>query len=246
MEFGTGPETAAGATRAMVLATRDVRLAARLGELARHAALDVVAPDGATGSPMVAIVDAAIVDATIVDVAIVDLDQADGLETVRAWRRRWPEALLAGYLSAPDRDRWVAAQRAGCDVVTNRGALVPLLRERLNEIGPGRPRRFPLFEAADVAGRLGIVYRCDDTPVGPITVVRAAGRLCAVADRCPHAGAVLSSGSVDGAVLTCPGHGSQFDVTTGERVRGPADDAVSSFQLVEERGQVFLVLPILS
>lgn len=210
----------------MVLATGDPRLVARLGQLAREAALTVVGQDDVPQQPVV---------------AIVDLDRGDGLDTVRGWRDRWPETLLVGHLGVPDRDRWVAAQRAGCDLVANRGALVPRLRERLDKLSESRPRRYPLFEAADAAGRLGVVFRTDDTPVGPVAVYRAAGRLCAVSDRCPHAGQALSVGSVDGIVVTCPGHGSQFDVRTGERLRGPADDDIATFQLVEEGGQVFLL-----
>lgn len=215
----------------MVLATDDPRLVARLGQVAQQAGLTIAGPDEANQQPVV---------------TIVDLDRGDGIDTVRAWRERWPEALVAGYLGVPDRDRWIAAQRAGCDLVANRGALVPRLRERLDELGRTQPRRYPLFEAADAAGRLGVVFRSDDTPVGPVTVVRAGGRLCAVADRCPHAGLALSGGSIDGAVVTCPGHGSQFDVRTGERLRGPADHDIATFQLVEQGGQVFLVLAALA
>ena len=224
----------------MVIVTDDLGLLARIDRVAREASLTVVSTEPASHQPLV---------------AIVDLGRPEALDTVRQWRRWWPEALLVGFLSQPDRDRWVAAQRAGCDLVVNRGALPLRLREYLAMLrgsavadGPGRARqrRYPLLEAAEVAGRLGIVHRSEDTPVGPLCVVRADGRLRAIADRCPHAGASLSGGTLDGAVLTCPRHGSQFDVTTGERVRGPADEDLATFHLVEEGGQVFLVLPALT
>jgi hypothetical protein len=41
---------------------------------------------------------------------------------------------------------------------------------------------------------------------------RAGGRLYAVDDVCSHAGALLSRGQVDGCVVTCPLHGSRFDL----------------------------------
>jgi hypothetical protein len=92
----------------------------------------------------------------------------------------------------------VAAQPAGCDLVTNRGALIPRLRDRLARQADQRGRRFPLCEAADAAGRLGLVFRADDTPVGPLAVYQVAGRLYAIAERCPHAGATLSGGEASG------------------------------------------------
>ena len=41
-----------------------------------------------------------------------------------------------------------------------------------------------------------------------------------VADnRCPHLNGVLSQGRLDGSVVTCPRHGSRFDLTDGRVVR---------------------------
>ena len=39
---------------------------------------------------------------------------------------------------------------------------------------------------------------------------------------CPHLGGPLDAGERDGDVVTCPWHGSQFDVCTGDVVAGPA------------------------
>jgi 3-phenylpropionate/trans-cinnamate dioxygenase ferredoxin subunit len=43
----------------------------------------------------------------------------------------------------------------------------------------------------------------------------------AVANKCTHAGGSLSKGVLEGGIVTCPRHGAQFNVTTGEAV-GPA------------------------
>jgi nitrite reductase/ring-hydroxylating ferredoxin subunit len=174
---------------------------------------------------------------------VVDLERTGALEEVAVMRARLPDALLAGYLGRPDRELWLQAEQAGCDLVANRGALVATLRRRLAD--PHRParRRVPLFPAADVAGRLGLVHRDPESPVGPLAVYHVKGRLHAIEDRCPHAGAVLSEGELEGLVLTCPRHGSQFDVCRGERVRGPADIGLQTFSLLEEGGQVYLLLP---
>jgi 3-phenylpropionate/trans-cinnamate dioxygenase ferredoxin subunit len=38
-------------------------------------------------------------------------------------------------------------------------------------------------------------------------------------NRCPHFGARLSEGKLEGAVVTCPRHGSQFDLRDGRVIR---------------------------
>lgn len=218
----------------LILSTDDLLIVRRVRQLAAANALAVsdAGGDGDAAQPVV---------------AVIDLGRPQALEQLRDWRARWPDALLAAFVSEPDRDRWLAAQRAGCDLVVNRGALLPRLRDWLSRRAAAghqpAARRFPLLDAADVAGRLGLVHATDDTPVGPLAVYQVAGHLYGVADRCPHAGAVLSGGEVEAGVVTCPAHGSRFDVRTGERVRGPADAGITCYRLVQEGGQVFLVLP---
>jgi nitrite reductase/ring-hydroxylating ferredoxin subunit len=184
-------------------------------------------------------------------VVVVDLDGPGAADVLAELRGRFPEALIAGHLGFPDRERWLAAERAGCDMVANRGALAVALRKRL-AAGPSRGRRHPVMAASDVAGRLGVVHRDPDGPpgvrgapgnTGPFALYHVGNGLFACADRCPHAGAVLSEGELEGAVVTCPRHGSQFDVRTGERLRGPADDSLATFPVLEEGGQIYLLLP---
>lgn len=172
---------------------------------------------------------------------VVDLDAPDALESVRAVRRLDPLVPLAAFLLQPDKAAWLAAQRAGADLVANRGSAIPRLRQLL--AAAPEERRYPILDAADVAGRLGLVRGDISTPVGPVALYQINGRLCVVGDRCPHAGAVLSGGELTAAVLTCPGHGSQFDVTSGQRLRGPADDHLITHRVMTEGGQVWLVLP---
>lgn len=44
----------------------------------------------------------------------------------------------------------------------------------------------------------------------------------ALADRCSHRGGPLSEGTLDESCVTCPWHGSRFDLETGVPTRGPA------------------------
>lgn len=174
-------------------------------------------------------------------VVVVDLDAPGAADLLTDLRGMYPEALIAGHLGFPDRERWLAAERAGCDVVANRGALSTALRTRLAD-GARRGRRHPLMAASDVAGRLGVVCRDADTPAGRIALYHVGNQVYACQDRCPHAGAVLSEGEVEGGVVTCPRHGSQFDVRTGERVRGPADTGLDTFPVLEDGGVVYVLL----
>lgn len=41
----------------------------------------------------------------------------------------------------------------------------------------------------------------------------------AIDNKCPHMGGSLSEGTLDGTQITCPRHGSVFDVTTGKVVQ---------------------------
>jgi nitrite reductase/ring-hydroxylating ferredoxin subunit len=175
-------------------------------------------------------------------VVVMDLDAPGALDALSDLRHRWPEALVAGHIGLPDRERWLAAERAGCDVVANRGALAAALRKRLAAGAPRRGRRVPLFALADAAGRLGCVHR---EPAGtvdePLAVYHVGSRFHACADRCPHAGGTLSEGELERGVVTCPRHGSQFDVTTGQRLRGPADTDVATYPTIEDGGQLYLL-----
>lgn len=52
-----------------------------------------------------------------------------------------------------------------------------------------------------------------------VLVVKSGGRFYAVAARCSHMGGRLAQGKLEGTVVTCPLHGSQFDITDGHVVR---------------------------
>jgi 3-phenylpropionate/trans-cinnamate dioxygenase ferredoxin subunit len=52
-----------------------------------------------------------------------------------------------------------------------------------------------------------------------ILLARIKGKYYATSGRCPHFGGNLSRGNLEGTVVTCPLHSSQFDLTDGHVVR---------------------------
>ena len=61
-----------------------------------------------------------------------------------------------------------------------------------------------------------------------IALFNVDGKIHAMDDLCPHAGAPLSDGRLNGCVVTCPWHGWDFDVTNG-RMPGQAEDCLKVY-----------------
>jgi nitrite reductase/ring-hydroxylating ferredoxin subunit len=91
------------------------------------------------------------------------------------------------------------------------------------------------------------VGKAKDVVAGQMRVFDVSGTKVAVAsmdghqlyafdDTCTHAGCSLAAGELDGTTVTCPCHDSQFDVTSGAVIRGPARMPVRS-RLVEVQGE---------
>jgi 3-phenylpropionate/trans-cinnamate dioxygenase ferredoxin subunit len=52
-----------------------------------------------------------------------------------------------------------------------------------------------------------------------LLLAHVGGRYYATDGRCPHMGGELSHGKLEGTIVTCPRHGSQFDLATGKVLR---------------------------
>jgi nitrite reductase/ring-hydroxylating ferredoxin subunit len=74
----------------------------------------------------------------------------------------------------------------------------------------------------------------------PVAIYNVGGTFYATQEICTHAGGPLSQGELEGKVITCPWHGSCFDVTNGAVVCGPATKALKTYRVVVagEIGQV--------
>jgi nitrite reductase/ring-hydroxylating ferredoxin subunit len=96
------------------------------------------------------------------------------------------------------------------------------------------------------------LVRCDElvegqlhpVQVGPrrVVLLRLPDGVAAFDGACPHRGAELARGSLDGAILTCCWHGWRFDARTGAGISNP-HGRLRMFPVREEEGRVFVSLP---
>jgi len=68
--------------------------------------------------------------------------------------------------------------------------------------------------------------------VGDVAVFNVDGNFCATQSKCPHRQGPLNEGPLEGSTVTCPWHGSQFDVCTGAVLRGPAHEPLRTYHVV--------------
>jgi nitrite reductase/ring-hydroxylating ferredoxin subunit len=73
-----------------------------------------------------------------------------------------------------------------------------------------------------------------------VLVINLNGQFLCLAGRCTHAGAPLAEGRLDEEVLTCPWHGSQFKITDGSVVRGPAEKPLKVYSTVVRDNFLFI------
>jgi len=176
-------------------------------------------------------------------VIVLELEQKGAIDAIASWKSRWPECMIAGAIKMPIQELWHAAVAAGADLVSNWGALPNQLARKLETWRAGETL---VKKAARLKLMLnerkgdGLVGRLPDAPDGPIVVFRLGEKLCAFRDVCPHDGASLADGELDGKVVTCSRHGSQFNVCSGSRLRGPADYPIRTYRVVSEEGEVFV------
>jgi nitrite reductase/ring-hydroxylating ferredoxin subunit len=96
------------------------------------------------------------------------------------------------------------------------------------------------------------VARTEDIPPGTgrtidvngvwIALFNVNGSFFAVDNTCPHAGGPIGEGKLAGDIVTCPWHGWQFNVRTGERDGNP-NFTVGCFAVRVQDGHVQITLP---
>jgi nitrite reductase/ring-hydroxylating ferredoxin subunit/uncharacterized membrane protein len=72
----------------------------------------------------------------------------------------------------------------------------------------------------------------------PVMLLRHREHLHGLHDWCSHRGCSLAGGKIDEHIVTCPCHGSQFDIQDGSVQRGPATTAQPVFDVRERDGSI--------
>lgn len=71
-----------------------------------------------------------------------------------------------------------------------------------------------------------------------IALFRTEGEFYAIGNECTHTGGPLGEGDLNGTTVTCPWHGSQFDITSGEVLEPPAVDSEPEYEVRIEGDEV--------
>jgi nitrite reductase/ring-hydroxylating ferredoxin subunit/uncharacterized membrane protein len=72
----------------------------------------------------------------------------------------------------------------------------------------------------------------------PVLLLREGGEIHALANRCTHRGGPLHEGEIADGRVTCPWHGSKFDLRTGSVERGPASSPQPAYEARAANGTI--------
>jgi nitrite reductase/ring-hydroxylating ferredoxin subunit len=103
-----------------------------------------------------------------------------------------------------------------------------------------------------MSGLLGAL-KISEVPVGTMKLIKVEdaevvvanidGRFCAFGNVCSHEGGPLAEGELEGNVVTCPWHFTQFDVFTGAVVDGVTDEPIPVYAVRVEGDEVRVEAP---
>ncbi len=106
-------------------------------------------------------------------------------------------------------------------------------KRRMRERGAETPSREAADEFVSVARAEDLgeaAMRAFDVRDTKIAIANVGGAFHAFDDTCTHAGCSLAEGDLEETTVTCRCHGSQFDVSSGAVLRGPAREPVETHE----------------
>lgn len=97
------------------------------------------------------------------------------------------------------------------------------------------PQRHTVTPLADLPPGTGKAF----TVAGhELALFNADGRVFAIDNICPHDGAPLAEGSLEGTTITCPWHAAEFDLTSGKVLTPPAVEDIHSYPVFVNAGTI--------
>ncbi|GAB3554926.1 non-heme iron oxygenase ferredoxin subunit [Arthrobacter tumbae] len=100
------------------------------------------------------------------------------------------------------------------------------------------PRGELVCNVNDIEVKQALRILIDDYPVA--VVKDSDGGIHAIGDTCSHADISLAEGDVEGCRIECWGHGSQFDLRSGQPLQLPAYEPVPVFALEIHGDEVYV------
>ena len=64
-----------------------------------------------------------------------------------------------------------------------------------------------------------------------LLIANVNGKYYSVCSICPHRKGPLQEGELNGNNVTCPWHGSEFDITSGKVTKGPATENIKKYEV---------------
>ena len=101
------------------------------------------------------------------------------------------------------------------------------------------PKNVKIAQTGDLSPGQGKVCEVEGQT---IALFNMDGAFYAIENTCTHVGGPLGEGAMVGDQVTCPWHGAQFNVTSGEVVGPPARSDVKSFVVTVEGSDVLIEL----
>ncbi len=71
---------------------------------------------------------------------------------------------------------------------------------------------------------------CAEVEGKSLAIFKVAGQYFVTTGVCTHAGGPICQGELNGSVVTCPWHGSKYEVATGKVVHGPSQDPIKTYK----------------
>jgi 3-phenylpropionate/trans-cinnamate dioxygenase ferredoxin component len=105
-------------------------------------------------------------------------------------------------------------------------------------MGEGAPLGEKVCSVNDLSVKQALRILIDDYPVA--IVKDSEGAIHAIGDTCSHADVSLSEGDVEDCTIECWGHGSQFDLRSGQPLSLPAYEPVPVFAVAIEGDDVYV------
>jgi nitrite reductase/ring-hydroxylating ferredoxin subunit len=84
--------------------------------------------------------------------------------------------------------------------------------------------------------------KCVEVGGKEIALFNLDGTFHAIDNTCLHRGGPLGEGEIDGAVVTCPWHGWQYDIPTGQNIGDDAGGAVARYEVKIEGDAVLIAV----